>query len=146
LQTGDAENAAECFRKAKEAAPDDYRCYYLHALALNRSRDNQDAATRAAERSELRRAIALNPQHAKARVALAETEIADGRTSAAEAELREAIRIEPTESTALYKLALLYRRDGKTEEAQRLLRDFQQLKNQSHREENEFVLILKTVN
>jgi Flp pilus assembly protein TadD len=96
--------------------------------------------------SELRRAISLNPRQAKAGVALAQTEIADGRTSAAEAELREALRIGPTESTALYKLALLCRREGKTEEAQRLLHAFQQSKNKSQSEENEFVLILKTVN
>jgi Tfp pilus assembly protein PilF len=40
LQTGHAEHAAECFRKAKETAPDDYRCYYLHAVALSRSYTN----------------------------------------------------------------------------------------------------------
>jgi tetratricopeptide (TPR) repeat protein len=145
LQTGDAEQAAECFRKAKETAPDDYRCYYLHAVALNRSQSNQNSTARALAISELRRAISLNPHHAKARVALAETEIADGRTSAAEAELREALRIEPTESSALYKLALLCRREGKTQEAERLLHAFQQSKDKSHSEENEFVLILKTV-
>lgn len=145
LQTGDAEQAAECFRKAKETAPDDYRCYYLHAVALNRSQSDQNSTARALAISELRRAISLNPHHAKARVALAETEIADGRTSAAEAELREALRIEPTESSALYKLALLCRREGKTQEAERLLHAFQQSRDKSHSEENEFVLILKTV-
>lgn len=145
LQTGDADGAAECFRRAREVAPGDYRCYYLHAVALNRSVSNQDAASRAVEKSELKRAIALNPHHAKARVALAETELADGRLSAAESELREAVRLEPAEPTALYKLALLCRREGKTEEAQRLLREFQLLKNQSHGDENEFVLVLKTL-
>jgi tetratricopeptide (TPR) repeat protein len=145
LQTGNAERAAECFRDAKNVAPDDYRCYYLHAVALSRSQANQDAASRAAAIAELRRAIALDPQHAKARIALAQTEIADGRPAAAEAELREAIRIEPREPAALYKLALLCRREGKTQEAERLLRAFRQSKNKSQEEENEFVLILKTV-
>jgi tetratricopeptide (TPR) repeat protein len=145
LQTGDAQSAAECFHRAREVAPDDYRCYYLHATALNRSVSNQDPASRAVERSELRRAIALNPHHAKARVALAETELADGHQASAESQLREALRLEPAEPTALYKLALLCRREGKTDESRRLLRDFQALKDQSHSEENEFVVVLKTL-
>jgi tetratricopeptide (TPR) repeat protein len=145
LQTGNAEHAADSFRKAKTVSPDDYRCYYLHAVALNRSHTNQNPTARAEAMSELRRAILLEPRHANVRVALAENEIADGQTSAAEAELREALRMEPTESTALYKLAFLCRREGKTAEAKRLLQAFQQSKDKSHSEENEFVLILKTV-
>jgi len=146
LQTGDAQKAAEYFGQAKMVAPDDYRCYYLHAVAMNRSVGHQDTASRAAQRSELRRAIELNPRYAKTRVALAETEIADGRTTEAASELREAIRLEPAEPTPLYKLALLCRREGKTQESQQLLREFQRLKNQSHADENEFVLVLKTLN
>jgi tetratricopeptide (TPR) repeat protein len=146
LQTGDAQKAAGCFGQAKTVAPNDYRCYYLHAVALNRSVGQQDTASRAAQRTELRRAIELNPHYAKTRVALAETEIADGRTTEAESELREAIRLEPAEPTSLYKLALLCRREGKTQESQHLLHEFQQLKNQSHEDENEFVLVLKTLN
>jgi tetratricopeptide (TPR) repeat protein len=145
LQTGDATGAADCFRKAENIAPDDYRCYYLHAVALNRSETNHDPSTRATAISELRRAIELDPRQAKARVALADAEIADGQTSAAEAELRRAIRIDPTESSAIYKLALLCQREGKAQEARRLLRLFQQSKNKSESEENEFVLILKVL-
>jgi tetratricopeptide (TPR) repeat protein len=145
LQTGNADRAADCFRKAKTVSPEDYRSYYLHAVALIRSHTNQNASARAEAMSELRRAIALEPRHANVRVALAETEIADGQLSAAEVELREALRLEPTESTALYKLALLCRRKGMTEEAKHLLQAFEQSKNKSRSEENEFVLILKTV-
>jgi tetratricopeptide (TPR) repeat protein len=146
LQTGNPDGAADCFRKAKSIAAEDYRCYYLHAVALIRSNTGQEAATRATVISELRRAIALSPQLAQARIALAKAELATGNRAIAETELREAVRIAPTEPGALYNLALLCRREGKTEEAARLLRTFQQLKSKSEEDENQFVLILKTVN
>jgi tetratricopeptide (TPR) repeat protein len=145
LQTGDAEQAAECFHEARRIAPDDYRCYYLHALALNRSQKSQDADTRALAISELERAVALDPHRAEPRIALAQTEMAGGHLGEAEHELRVALHIEPNEPTALYKLALLCRREGKTQEAARLLRAFEQSKTKSHSEENQFVLILRTV-
>jgi len=146
LQTGNADRAADCFRKAKSIAPEDYRCYYLHAVALIRSQASEDPATRAMVISELHEAIALDPKNAQARTALAKSEIAGGHPALAEAELREAIRIAPTEPGALYNLALLCRREGKTAEAARLLRAFQRLKSKAQDEENQFVLILKTVN
>ncbi len=145
LQTGNAEHATECFHKAQSVAPDDYRCYYLHALALGRSPAGQNASARATAISELKHAIQLDPQNAQPRIALAQAEIANGHSAEAETELREAIRIRPGEPAALYKLALLCRREGKTQEAARLLHAFQQSKSKSHDEENEFVLILRTV-
>lgn len=145
LQTGKAEQAAECFRKAKLIDPNDYRCYYLYGLALTRTPRNQDAVTRAEAITELRRAIALDPKQPKPRVTLAQAEITGGNPEAAEAELRTAIRIDPTEPTALYRLALLCRKEGKTTEAAHLLDEFQKLKKKSHDEENEYVLILKEV-
>jgi tetratricopeptide (TPR) repeat protein len=145
LQGGDAGLAAEWFRKAEAAAPNDYRCYYLHAVALKRTASGNEGATRAIAISELKRAMALNPQQAKVRIALAEMEIADGKTAAAESNLREAIRLEPGASSALYKLATLCRREGKTQEAERFLQAFQQSKDKSKSDENEFVLMLKTV-
>ncbi len=145
LQTGNAEHAAECFRDAQRIAPNDYRCYYLHALALSRSSKNADPKKRTLAASELRRAVSLEPNHAEPRIALAQIEMADGRLADAEFELRQAIRIDPNESSAIYKLGLLCRREGKTQEASRLLQSFQQAKARSHSEENEFVLILRTV-
>ena len=145
LQTGNAEHAAEYFYKAERAAPDDYRCYYLHALALNRSSASQNASARETAISELRHAIQLNPLNVQSRIALAQSEISDGRRGEADTELREALRIEPGEPTALYKLALLCRSQGKTQEAARLLKSFQRSKRKSHSEENEFVLILRTL-
>jgi tetratricopeptide (TPR) repeat protein len=146
LQTGNAEQAAECFRKAEDLAPYDYRCYYLHATALERSSISSDASKRETEIADLRRAIKLDPQHARARIALAQAEIAGGSIKTAEAELRRAVQVEPTDPQAFYRLALVCRRLGKTEEAEQLLQTFQRLKQKSHREENELVLILKTVN
>jgi len=143
LQTGDAEQAAECFRDAQRIAPDDDRCYYLHALALNRSAS--PANTSALAIAELRHAIALNPRRAESRAALAQNEMDSGNLVDAETELRQAIRLDPYDSTALYKLALLCRRQGKSQEAARLLSTFHQSKAKSHSEENEFVLILRTV-
>ncbi len=144
LQTGKAAAAADCFRTAKELAPDDYRCFYLHAIALKRSHSESNVEAREAETLDLHRAIELAPHVAKVRVALAEAELAGGAVAGAEAQLRQAIEVDPNEPSSFYRLALLYRRGGKTAEAARLLRTFEQLKNKSHAEENEFVLLLKT--
>ncbi len=146
LQTGSAEQAAESFRKAEDLSPDDYRGYYLHATALERSNINADSSKRKKEITDLQRAIKLDPQHARARIALAQAEIAGGSLKTAEAELREAIRVEPTDPQAFYKLALVCRRLSKTQEAEQLLRTFEHLKQRSRREEKEFVLILRTIN
>ncbi len=145
LQTGNAKEAAECFRKAKSIAPDDYRCYYLHAMALSRSQSGEDASVREAAVKELRHAIALNPQFVKSRVLLAQNDITAGDLTAAEDQLRAALRTDPSESDALYKLALLCRRKGKLQEAERLMAAFKESKSVAERDENEFVLILRTV-
>lgn len=145
LQTGDAKSAAEYFRKAKELAPNDSRCYYLRALALSRSASSHDSAVRAEILAELRQALKLNPRQPSAYVLLAEIELSGGHSDAASADFKEALRLNPAEPMALYKYALLCRRQGKTAEAQRLFRAFQQTKKKSQDEENEFVLILRTL-
>lgn len=145
LQDGSAGQAADWFAKAKSVAPKDSRCYYLHAVALNRGGKEQNTTARALEISELRQAIALDPHNVAAHIALAQAETSNGNFAAAENGLREAIRLEPGNATALYKLALLSKRQGKPQEADRLLRAFRESKAKAETEENEFVAILKTV-
>lgn len=145
MQTGNPDAAADHFRRAKEIAPDDYRCYYLHALALNRSAAHGDAETRTKIISELHHALAINPKEPRALADLAQAEIEAGDATAAESNLRTALRLNPREPTALYRLALLCRRQGKTAEAERLTRLFQQSKQKTNDAQNEFILILKTV-
>ncbi len=145
LQTGNADDAAEVFRRAKQVAPDDYRCYYFHALALNRSQTNQSAALRSQAIEELHHAVALDPGHASPRVALAQNQISAGQNAEAEAQLREAIRLDPTEPAALYKLALLCRREGKKQDADRFLAAFTALKQNADSDDNEFVLLSQNI-
>jgi tetratricopeptide (TPR) repeat protein len=145
LQTGNAEGAAENFRKAQRIEPNAYYCYYLHGLALTRTPRIHDSAVLAEATVELRRAVALDPKQSQPRALLAQTETLAGRTAAAEADFHEALRLNPKDTTALYRLGLLCRKEGKTAEAERLLAEFQRAKNKSHDEENEYVLILKTV-
>ncbi len=145
LQTGNADDAAQVFRRAKQVAPGDYRCYYFHALALNRSQKNQSAVLRSQAIEELQHAVALDPNHVQARVALAQNQLSAGQTAAAEAQLREAIRLDPTQPAALYKLALLCKREGKKQEADRLLTAFALLKKNAETDENAFVLLSQNV-
>jgi tetratricopeptide (TPR) repeat protein len=145
LQTGDPADGAEVFRRAKQIAPGDYRCYYFHALALNRSQTSQSPAVRSQAIEELHHAIALDPTRAQTRVALAQNLISAGPTVEAEAQLREAIRLDPTEPAALYKLALLCKREGKKQEADRLLTAFASLKKKAGADENEFVLLAENL-
>jgi Flp pilus assembly protein TadD len=69
-----------------------------------------------------------------------------GNKVAAEADLRKALRLNPAEPTALYRLGLLCRQQGKTAEAERLMRAFQQSKQKTTDAQNEFVLMLRTLN
>jgi tetratricopeptide (TPR) repeat protein len=145
LQTGDAESAAEDFRKAQHVEPNAYYCYYLHGLALTRTQRIQDHALLAEVTAELRRAVALDPTQSQPRALLAQTETLVGDNTAAEADFRKALRLNPNDTTALYRLGLLCRKEGKAAEAQSLMAEFRRAKTKSHDEENEFVLILKTV-
>jgi tetratricopeptide (TPR) repeat protein len=145
LQTGKPESAASDFRKAKALAPEDYRCYYLRAMALTRSSQSQDPGVRTEAASDLRHAIALDPHQAKPRALLATLEISSGQLALAERELREALRVEPNEPSALYRLALLCRREGKTQECERLMIAFRKVKGKAENEENAYVLIMRTV-
>jgi predicted Zn-dependent protease len=145
LETGDVDDAAEVFRQAKQVAPGDYRCYYFHALSLNRSQTNEKALLRSQAIEELHQAVALDPSRSQPRVALAQNELSAGNAAAAEAQLREAIRLDPTEPSALYKLALLCRREGKKQEADRLFAAFESSKKKADADENEFILLSQTV-
>lgn len=145
LQTGDAEGAAKYFQKAQRIEPNAYYCYYLHGLALTRTQRIQDRAVLAEATAELRRAVTLDPRQSQPRALLAQTETLAGHTADAEADFREALRLNPDDTTALYRLGLLCRKEGKTAEAERLFAEFQRAKTKSHDEENEYVLILKTI-
>ena len=145
LQTGNAEGAAEYFRKAQRIEPKAYYCYYLHGLALTRTQRIRDSAVLAEATAELRRAITLDPNESQPRALLAQAETLAGQMAAAEADFRQALRLNPNDTTTLYRLGLLCRKEGKTAEAERLFTEFQQAKNKSHDEESEYVLILKTV-
>jgi tetratricopeptide (TPR) repeat protein len=144
LQTGHTDRAADAFRKAKGIAPDDYRCYYLRAIALGRSPSIPDSAKRAEVRRELQHAIALNPNNAAVYVALAEAEMPSD-SAAAEGHLRKALNLAPADPPALYQLALLERRLGKTAAADRLMDAFRKSKSSLQGQENNVVLILKTL-
>ena len=79
LQTGNADQAANVFRRAKQVAPNDYRCYYFHALALNRSQASQSDSARSQAIDELRQAVKLDPSHVQPRVALAQNQLSAGK-------------------------------------------------------------------
>ena len=96
-------------------------------------------------RSELRSALELDAKQARVRTTLATLENAQGNPKAAAEQLRAAYELSPTEPTVLYQLAMLYKREGKTEEAERLMSAFREAKKKAGNEENEPLLILKTV-
>jgi tetratricopeptide (TPR) repeat protein len=145
LQIGDATSAARYFRQAKALAPNDARSYYLRALALSRSASIHQPAVRAETIAELHNSLKLDPQQPNAYVLLGEMELAGGGADAASNDFKQALRIGPAEPNALYQYALLCKRQGKVAEAERLFRAFQQTKRKSQDQENQFVLVLRTL-
>jgi tetratricopeptide (TPR) repeat protein len=145
LQAGKLGESASTFQKASALDPNDYRAKYLYATTLSQAGGQNDAAQREQIKSALTKAIALNPKHAKSRVALAQVYVSQNRNEAAISELKSALSINPNEPTALYQLSLARRKQGNIEEATRLMQRFRVVKEKSHHDENELVQILKTV-
>jgi tetratricopeptide (TPR) repeat protein len=145
LQAGKLAESASTFQKASALDPNDYRAEYLYATTLSQAGGQKDTAQRDQIKSALRKAVALNPNDAKSRVALAQVYVSENRNDAAISELRTALSIDANEPTALYQLSLARRRQGNIEEATRLMQRFRTVKEKSRRNENELVQILRTV-
>ncbi len=93
----------------------------------------------------LRKALDLNRNNTRARVALAEFYSASDQPAAAIAELETAVARDPGNAAALYQLGLAYQRHGKVEKSRQTLQEFQKAKARMREEETELVQILKTL-
>ena len=117
----DAESQ-EVIRRLERLAqlePQDPRAHYYYAMALwSTKRREKTVPDKLGEvEAELRKAAALDPRWADARLALGDLEADRARYADAIREYQQAIRLQPDFATAHYRLGQAYRRAGDKERA-----------------------------
>jgi tetratricopeptide (TPR) repeat protein len=126
---GEGQGAIEAFRKAielNEHLKINSKWPYLNLgeLLLKQNQYSQSVPY-------FRKALAFDPNWAKAHSCLGKALLREGKSEEAKASFREAIRLDSASSDAHYQLGQLYRKEGDLEAAQRELKLFQQLKEKS---------------
>ena len=117
LSAGNARAAANAYREALRADPNNPQLHYNLSLALDKLGDQS------AERHELEKAIQLNPDLAVAHNQLGILEMQRGRMDEAEAAFKKAIASDPQYADAQNNLGVLYSREGKDSDAADVLPD-----------------------
>jgi len=107
-------------RRSLARNPSDPVLNYLLAEALLRKGAGPGDAAFEEARQSLRRSIEAAPQFAKARTALAKTELALGRPGEAISHLEVAVKADPTDQIALSTLVTALQRAGRPEQARAL--------------------------
>jgi tetratricopeptide (TPR) repeat protein len=115
LAGGNAEAAAESYRKALQLNPRDAKLHYNLSLALER------LGNFFSERKELGKALELDHSFALAENQLGLLALRDSRRAEAEQHFNKALAIDPKLAEAQSNLGVLYSQEGKNEEAARLL-------------------------
>lgn len=108
---GDLKGAAQTYRRALQAAPNDAQLHFNLALALGALGDRQE------ERHELERALHLQPELAAAHNQLGLLAVQAGDAPEAEKEFQAAISANPKYAEALNNLGVLYSRQGRDSDA-----------------------------
>ena len=114
------EKAISEARRSLARNPSDPVLNYLLAEALLRKGAGPGDAAFEEARQSLRRSIEAAPQFAKARTALAKTELALGRPGEAISHLEVAVKADPTDQIALSTLVTALQRAGRPEQARAL--------------------------
>ena len=116
LESGDAREAAERYRKMLQMEPGDEHTWYNLALSLEKLGD------RKGERDALDRAVTLDSRMAPAHNQLAVLDLGEDRFADAERHLQAALAIDPQFAEAQGNLGVIYDRQGKIKEAESLFR------------------------
>jgi tetratricopeptide (TPR) repeat protein len=117
LSAGNAQAAAETYRKALQLHPDDPKLHYNLSLALDQLGDL------AAERKELEKAVALEPNLAAAQNQLGLLALGKGAFDEAEQRFKKALAIDPKFAEAAGNLAVAYSQLGNDAEAAKLFQE-----------------------
>jgi len=117
LKAGDASRAAELYREAIAADPDNAVLRYNLALALDRS------GALSEERAVLEKTLALNPNSPEAENQLGVLAAKSGELAMAEEHFRRALKITPHFADASINLGTLLGQQGKDHEAEQQFRD-----------------------
>jgi tetratricopeptide (TPR) repeat protein len=110
------------------AHPDNADAHFAYAHVLSKQAQPEENGTARQEiASHLKRALALNPQMARAHFLLGDIETNANNLSGAMDEFVHGLKLDPGNAQAHYRLALLYRRNGQQESARREMEAFQEL-------------------
>ena len=142
LESARLDEAAATFQQATGTWPRDESAHYLYGLTLTRKGDE---GSRTAAMTALARALALNPNDARARILLGQTYVTAGRTQDGVRELRRGLQSDPHNPTALYQLSLACRKLGQAAEADKYMSEFRSLKSKDDSQLSELVTILKVL-
>ncbi len=111
------------------AHPEDADAHFAYALALTKHAPPEENGNAGQEiASQLKRALQLNPQMARAHFLLGDIEAKANNLPGAIDEFVQGLKLEPGNAQAHYRLSLLYRRNGQQESARREMEAFQALK------------------
>jgi tetratricopeptide (TPR) repeat protein len=111
LAAGNARGAANAYREALRADPNNPQLHYNLSIALDQ------LGERAAELQELEKAIQLEPDLAVAHNQLGVLALQSNRSANAEEEFKKAIASDPRYAEAQNNLGVLYNREGKDQDA-----------------------------
>jgi len=111
LAAGNARAAANAYREALRADPNNPQLHYNLSLALDQLGD------RTAEHQELEKAVQLDPDLAVAHNQLGVLALQKNQTAEAEQEFKKAIAGDPRYAEAQNNLGVLYSREGKDQDA-----------------------------
>jgi tetratricopeptide (TPR) repeat protein len=116
LQKRDFDKAAEYFRRAAKADPKDAQAHYQSGVLIN-MKGALDKSDLAFMTSELKAAIALDPDFADSYMQLAYAQARAANVDEAIANAKKAISLNPRNEGYYFNIAELYRQKGKNSEA-----------------------------
>lgn len=112
IKDGDKSNAADLYREACQAQPENAALAYRLSLVLS------DLGDMAGERAALEQAVKANPNFVLAQYALGYLEFRAGENAAAEQQFRITVKAAPDNARAWLSLAATLAAEGRVQEAQ----------------------------
>ncbi len=137
VQANDPEQALTTVNRKLAIHPNDPVLLYLRADVLSQKGAEPGTAEFQLAMQSVRKAIALNPKLASARVTMAKLYMQTEQYAAAAEQCRKALASDPKDQTALYRLIQALRKLGQQKEIPELLQRLAVLREQATKEEGD---------
>jgi tetratricopeptide (TPR) repeat protein len=137
VQANDPEQALTTVNRKLAIHPNDPVLLYLRADVLSQKGAEPGTAEFQLAMQSVRKALALNPKLASARVTMAKLYMQTEQYAAAADQCRKALASDPKDQTALYRLIQALRKLGQQKEIPELLQRLAVLREQATKEEGD---------